>query len=83
MHMRTARPKGLTPLALSITLALSLAACGGSGDEEPALVFQPGEVVTFAATLEDGSTQEDRYLVHGVTAEGDLLTDVAPANVIN
>ena len=33
MHMRTARPKGLTPLALSITLALSLAACGGSGDE--------------------------------------------------
>ncbi|TCP19474.1 hypothetical protein [Simplicispira metamorpha] len=81
MHMRTIRPEGLTPLALSITLALSLAACGGSGDEEPALVFQPGEVVTFAATLEDGSTQEDRYLVHGVTAEGDLLTDVAPTSV--
>ena len=32
MHMRTIRPEGLTPLALSITLALSLAACGGSGD---------------------------------------------------
>ena len=59
---------GVLPL-----LALALTACGG-GSEESA-IFQPGEVVTFAATLPDGSTQESHYLMHGVTADGDLLVD--------
>ena len=44
---------------------LTLAACGG-GDE--AQTFQPGEVLTFSMSTQDGGTQESHYLVHGVTA---------------
>ena len=77
MHIRITRRLAITPLALSIALALS--ACGGGSSNTEAALFQPGEVVTFAATLEDGSTSETLYLVHGVTADGELLTDVAPA----
>ncbi|MGD9773077.1 hypothetical protein [Diaphorobacter sp.] len=75
MHMRTTRLVGTAPLALSIVLALT--ACGGSGssDEGQATEFLPGEVLTLTKTTQDGSTQEDHYLVHGVTADGDLLTD--------
>ena len=80
MHTRITRRLATTPLALSIALALS--ACGGGSSTETA-VFQPGEVVTFAATLADGSTSETRFLVHGVTAEGQLLTDAAPATSAN
>lgn len=66
----------LAPLALP--MALALAACGGgSGGDAP--LFGPGEVLTFSATLEDGSTEESHYLVHGVTADGDLVADGEPA----
>ena len=63
-----------TRLGALAPLILALAACGGGSGDGPA-VFQPGEVLTFAATLDDGSTQETRYLVHAVTADG------APANL--
>jgi len=70
MNTCTTRRVALTPLAVS--MALALAACGGgNGDEAP--IFQRGEVVTFAATLADGSTEESHYLMHGVTADGDLV----------
>ena len=58
---------------------LTLAACGG-GDE--AQTFQPGEVLTFSMSTQDGGTQESHYLVHGVTADGDLLTDKAASHPV-
>lgn len=48
--------------------------CGGGGEEASVQPFEPGEIVTFAATQEDGSVQESHYLMHGVNADGDLLT---------
>lgn len=76
MRMHTNRRGALTPLALSIALALS--ACGGSSNAPQAL--EPGEVLSFTVTQEDGETQQTRYMVHGVTAEGDLVTDTSSAS---
>ena len=69
-----------TRLGALAPLILALAACGGGSGDGPA-VFQPGEVLTFAATLDDGSTQETRYLVHAVTADGDLLAGESTAKL--
>ncbi|MDY0105206.1 MAG: hypothetical protein RBS27_00925 [Giesbergeria sp.] len=78
------RPAGQrTPLVLSAVLALTLTACGGSGDPEAtaeaALDFVPGEVVTLGLVAPDGSVQESHYLMHGVDQDGQLLTQDAPA----
>lgn len=67
-------------LGAALSVAVALAACGGGNGDEEVTIFQPGEVVTFAATLEDGSTQESHYLVHGVTANGELHTHAADAS---
>ena len=67
-------------LGAALSVAVALAACGGGNGDEEVAIFQPGEVVTFAATLEDGSTQESHYLVHGVTANGELHTHAADAS---
>ena len=67
-----------TRLGALAPLILALAACGGGSGDGPA-VFPPGEVLTFAATLDDGSTQETRYLVNAVTADGDLLAGESTA----
>ena len=69
-----------TRLGALAPLILALAACGGGSGDGPA-VFPPGEVLTFAATLDDGSTQETRYLVHAVTADGDLLAGESTAKL--
>lgn len=69
-----------TRLGALAPLILALAACGGGSGDGPA-VFQPGEVLTFAATLDDGSTQETRYLVHAVTADGDLVAGESTAKL--
>jgi len=74
MRMNKTRLGALAPLILA------LAACGGGSGDGPA-VFQPGEVLTFAATLDDGSTQETRYLVHAVTADGDLVAGESTAKL--
>ena len=69
-----------TRLGALAPLILALAACGGGSGDGPA-VFPPGEVLTFAATLDDGSTQETRYLVHAVTADGDLVAGESTAKL--
>ena len=69
-----------TRLGALAPLILALAACGG-GSGDGSAVFQPGEVLTFAATLDDGSTQETRYLVHAVTADGDLVAGESTAKL--
>ena len=74
MRMNKTRLGALAPLILA------LAACGG-GSGDGSAVFQPGEVLTFAATLDDGSTQETRYLVHAVTADGDLVAGESTAKL--
>ena len=61
-------------ISASLCLAGALTACGGGGEEASVQPFAPGEIVTFAATQEDGSVQESHYLMHGVNADGDLLT---------
>ena len=61
-------------ISATLCLAGALTACGGGGEEASVQPFEPGEIVTFSATLEDGSVQESHYLMHGVTADGDLLT---------
>ncbi|MFO1211722.1 MAG: hypothetical protein U1E74_03800 [Paenacidovorax caeni] len=42
--------------------------------------FPTRQVLTFAATLDDGST-ETRYLVHAVTADGDLVAGESTAKL--
>ena len=82
MNLNT--PCRLAALPLALSMALALGACGGSNSDSAAETpFKAGEVMTFTATLEDGSSSETRFLVHGVTAQGDLLTDSAPADAKN
>jgi len=75
MYARTTPCGALTPLALSMVLTLTACGGGGGSDDEQTTDFHPGEVVTFSKTTQDGSTQESHYLVHGVTANGDLRAD--------
>ena len=56
-----------------ITVVAALVGCGGSDGAPPDQV-KLGEVLTFSALAKDGSPLERHYLVHGVSATGDLKT---------
>ena len=57
-----------------MAVVAALVGCGGSGSDNPPPEKLPlGEVLTFGSVAQDGSTQEQHYLVHGVSAAGDLV----------
>lgn len=66
---------GMKRLAVVSTAAL-LAACGG-GDDAPATAapapYQPGSVMTLEVATEGQSTSTQRWLIHGVTTQGELI----------
>lgn len=53
-------------------MAAVLAGCGGGSAGAPQESIPPGEVLTFSVASGNGATHASHYLVHGVSATGDL-----------
>lgn len=74
---RTSTFQVLRSLCAVVATSLLLACGGGNHDDDVASenAFKPGSQFLVESLLPDGQMKVERYLVHGVTTQGELVAD--------